>query len=112
MKRADATQAVLYVRVSTEEQATEGVSLEAQETSLRAYCAMRGLEVAELVIDAGVSAGKPLATREGGRRCRRSWHEKGGGRGRVEARPPVSGRLRLPRRHPDVGPARGGPAPG
>jgi len=66
MKRAEATQAVLYCRVSTEEQATEGVSLEAQEAALRAYCAMRGLEVVELVIDAGVSAGKPLAARAGG----------------------------------------------
>jgi site-specific DNA recombinase len=65
-KRADATHAVLYCRVSTEEQATEGVSLEAQQAALRAYCAMRGLEVAGLVIDAGVSAGKPLASRGGG----------------------------------------------
>lgn len=29
---------------------------------------MRGLELAEMVIDAGVSAGKPLASRDGGRR--------------------------------------------
>jgi len=60
--------AVGYVRVSTVEQADEGVSLDAQEARLRAYCAMRGLELVELVIDAGVSAGKALATREGGRR--------------------------------------------
>jgi DNA invertase Pin-like site-specific DNA recombinase len=60
--------AVLYIRVSTTEQATEGVSLEAQENRLRAYCAMRGLEVAEVVTDAGVSAGKALRTREGGAR--------------------------------------------
>jgi len=58
--------AIAYVRVSTEEQATEGVSLDAQEATLRAYCTMRGLELAEVVIDAGVSAGKPLATRDGG----------------------------------------------
>lgn len=56
-----------YVRVSTEEQANAGVSLDAQESAIRAYCALRGLELAELVIDAGVSAGKPLASREGGR---------------------------------------------
>jgi len=59
---------VAYVRVSTEEQATEGVSLAAQEDRIRAYCAMRGLELAEVVVDAGVSAYKPLAEREGGRR--------------------------------------------
>ena len=72
MKRTKPTNAsnavVLYVRVSTEEQARGGVSLEAQEAMVRAYCAMRGLDVAELVIDAGVSAGKPLATRPGGAR--------------------------------------------
>ena len=60
--------AALYIRVSTNEQATEGVSLEAQEARLRAYCTMRGLEVAEVVTDAGVSAGKALDAREGGRR--------------------------------------------
>ena len=59
-------QAAAYIRVSTEEQATEGVSLDAQEATLRAYCAMRGLELAEVVVDAGVSAGKPLSTRDGG----------------------------------------------
>ena len=57
-----------YIRVSTEEQASEGVSLEAQEAALSAYCTMRGLTLVELVTDAGVSAGKPLARREGGSR--------------------------------------------
>ena len=59
---------VAYVRVSTEEQALEGVSLDAQEARIRAYCTMRGFALADVVIDAGVSAGKPLASREGGRR--------------------------------------------
>jgi DNA invertase Pin-like site-specific DNA recombinase len=59
---------VAYVRVSTEEQAQEGVSLDAQEARIRGYCQMRGLDLIEVVIDAGVSAGKPLATREGGQR--------------------------------------------
>lgn len=62
------TRAVAYVRVSTEEQANEGVSLEAQEVKVRAYCALRGLELVELVVDAGVSAGKGLNTRDGGAR--------------------------------------------
>ncbi len=61
-------QAVGYLRVSTEEQAREGVSLAAQEVRVRAYCAMRGLELAEVVVDAGVTAGKPLQTRMGGAR--------------------------------------------
>lgn len=59
---------VAYVRVSTEEQASEGVSLAAQEEAARAYCALRGLELASVVVDAGVSAGKPLAERPGGSR--------------------------------------------
>jgi DNA invertase Pin-like site-specific DNA recombinase len=39
-------QAVFYIRVSTDEQADHGVSLEAQEAKLRAYCERRGLGVA------------------------------------------------------------------
>ena len=60
--------AVVYCRVSTDEQATEGVSLDAQEATLRAYCTLRSLDVAAVVLDAGVSGGKPLAARTGGRR--------------------------------------------
>jgi site-specific DNA recombinase len=59
---------VAYVRVSTEEQAADGVSLAAQEEAARAYCTLRGLELAEVVIDAGVSGAKPLAERPGGAR--------------------------------------------
>lgn len=57
-----------YIRVSTNEQATEGVSLEAQRAKVEAYAAFRGLELVEVVVDAGVSAGKPLARRPGGAR--------------------------------------------
>lgn len=59
---------VAYLRVSTDEQALRGVSLDAQEAAVRAYCTMRGLDLAEVVVDRGVSAGKPLSAREGGRR--------------------------------------------
>ena len=45
-----------YVRVSTEEQATQGVSLQAQEAKLRQYCDLYGHDLAEVVIDAGQSA--------------------------------------------------------
>jgi len=58
--------AYAYIRVSTHEQAVEGVSLAAQEASIRAYAAMRGLELAGIYRDNGISAGKPLETREGG----------------------------------------------
>lgn len=59
--------AVAYIRVSTREQATEGISLEAQEAKVRAYCALKGLELEHIITDAGVSAAKPLAKRPGGK---------------------------------------------
>jgi DNA invertase Pin-like site-specific DNA recombinase len=60
--------AVCYIRVSTEEQARGGVSLEAQEERLISYCKMAGLEVVEIIREEGISAGKPLAVRPGGER--------------------------------------------
>lgn len=58
--------AVCYVRVSTEEQARGGVSLDAQEERVKAYCKAQGFEVFKIIRDEGVSAGKPLSTRPGG----------------------------------------------
>jgi len=52
-----------YVRVSSEEQSREGISLDAQRARIVAYCAMRGLDLVELVEDPGVSASKPLKAR-------------------------------------------------
>ena len=43
--------AVGYVRVSTEEQASSGVSLEAQQQQIRGYAMMKGWQVAEFFID-------------------------------------------------------------
>jgi DNA invertase Pin-like site-specific DNA recombinase len=61
--------AIGYCRVSTQEQAERGMSLEAQEARIRAYATMRGLELVDVVIDPGVSAGRyTLEAREGGRR--------------------------------------------
>lgn len=47
---------VAYVRVSTEEQASHGVSLAAQEAKLRSYCELYDHELVEVVVDAGQSA--------------------------------------------------------
>ena len=58
--------AICYVRVSTDEQAATGHSLESQEAACRAYCALRGFTVAAVIVDAGVSGGTPLASRSGG----------------------------------------------
>lgn len=47
--------AVGYIRVSTEGQATDGVSLEAQEAKVRAWCDLNGYELLSVHVDAGVS---------------------------------------------------------
>lgn len=56
--------AIIYIRVSTDRQAMEGVSLEAQEARARAYCAAAGLEVAGVYRDEGIS-GKDVKHRPG-----------------------------------------------
>ena len=50
--------AIGYVRVSTEEQAREGVSLENQTARIQSYCQYKGFPLAQLIEDAGVSGGK------------------------------------------------------
>lgn len=47
--------AALYVRVSTEDQAKEGFSLDAQTKRLEAYCRVRGWEVSDVYRDEGCS---------------------------------------------------------
>jgi len=48
--------AIGYVRVSTEKQADSGVSLEAQQEKVRAMAVVKGVELVDLIIDAGESA--------------------------------------------------------
>ena len=59
--------AIGYARVSTEEQAAEGVSLAAQAERIKAYCQVNQLHLIRIVTEEGVSAGKPLSERDGGR---------------------------------------------
>src|SRR5499426_1750204 len=61
-------EAISYIRVSSEEQADSGLGLEAQRQRIAAYCAMKGLHLAEVFEDPGISAGKPLASRPAGSR--------------------------------------------
>jgi len=58
-------QAIGYTRCSTHEQADSGLGLDAQAERIRSYARLKGLDL-ELITDAGVSGGKPLATPEGG----------------------------------------------
>ena len=60
--------AVVYCRVSTTEQATDGLSLDAQEARGRAWADAHGIDSSEVVTDAGVSGTKPLGDRSGGSR--------------------------------------------
>ncbi|MCK4485616.1 MAG: recombinase family protein [Desulfobacterales bacterium] len=48
--------AIGYIRVSTEDQAKEGVSLDNQEAKIRTYADLKDLELVEIVEDAGISA--------------------------------------------------------
>lgn len=50
--------AIGYVRVSTEGQAQEGVSLEAQRARIAAWCTASGYTLVEIHIDAGISGGR------------------------------------------------------
>lgn len=51
-------QAIGYVRVSTEQQANEGVSLEAQKAKIAAWCAAHDYELVQVFVDAGISGKK------------------------------------------------------
>ncbi|MBZ0136126.1 MAG: recombinase family protein, partial [Planctomycetes bacterium] len=48
--------AVAYARVSTLEQANEGISLASQQKRLAAHCVAKGWELTQLITDAGASA--------------------------------------------------------
>jgi len=48
--------AVAYLRVSTEEQAQAGVSLDAQEEKIKAYCMAKDWQLIRIIRDEGCSA--------------------------------------------------------
>jgi site-specific DNA recombinase len=48
--------AVGYIRVSTEQQSNEGVSMEAQRIKLAAHCTAQDIQLLEIIADEGVSA--------------------------------------------------------
>lgn len=53
----------LYVRVSTEEQAVHGLSIEAQTKALQEWAKANGHRVVDTYVDAGISARKPASRR-------------------------------------------------
>ncbi|MGY2051698.1 recombinase family protein [Methylobacterium sp. JK268] len=64
-KAAIATQAIGYLRVSTEEQASSGYGLEAQERSVRAFALSQGYDLVAMLADPGVSGATRPADRAG-----------------------------------------------
>lgn len=60
--------AVLYVRVSTLDQAENGVSLDAQEQRLQAYATAQGLSVLAVLREEAISGTVPLAERPEGKK--------------------------------------------
>jgi len=57
-------QAIGYIRVSTQGQADDGVSLEAQKERIEAWCMVNDYELVDVFVDAGIS-GKAIDNREG-----------------------------------------------
>lgn len=55
-KSGEPTRAIGYIRVSTDKQADHGLSLEVQREKLAQYAALYGLELVEVIEDAGESA--------------------------------------------------------
>lgn len=58
MRKHDSATAIGYVRVSTEGQASEGVSLDAQRARIEAWAAANGMQLAAVHVDAGISGAK------------------------------------------------------
>ena len=54
-RTSDTKTAIGYVRVSTQEQATEGVSLDAQRDRIRAYCKLHAIRLIDIKADEGIS---------------------------------------------------------
>ena len=59
--------AIGYVRVSSDEQAREGLSIEAQIKKIQSYCDFKELELVTIIKDEAVSGFKALEKRPGGR---------------------------------------------
>ena len=58
MKTIVVKTATAYIRVSTEGQATEGVSLEAQKAKIVAWCVANDIPMGNVFVDAGISGSR------------------------------------------------------
>ena len=70
VKKAENSQkSIAYIRVSSQRQVDEGVSMEAQKRRIREYVRFKGLSLADedIIVEEGVSGGIPLWDRPRGR---------------------------------------------
>ena len=58
------TRVALYIRVSTTEQAINGLSLEAQREALEKHAKDRGYSIVDVYADEGITARKQLSKRK------------------------------------------------
>lgn len=63
------SKAIAYVRVSSQRQVDEGVSIDAQIKRIREYARYKGMDIddKDIIIEEGVSGGVPIWERPGGR---------------------------------------------
>lgn len=66
-KGGNMSKVVVYIRVSSQDQAKSGLGLLAQWRACRRFCEERGFRIVRVVRDNGVSAGTPLRKRRNGR---------------------------------------------
>ena len=69
VKKAENSQkSIAYIRVSSQRQVDEGVSMEAQKRRIREYARFKGLSLADedIIVEEGVSGGIPLWDRPKG----------------------------------------------
>ncbi len=75
VKKAENSQkSIAYIRVSSQRQVDEGVSMEAQKRRIREYARFKGLSLADedIIVEEGVSGGIPLWDRPRGRVLKQS----------------------------------------
>jgi len=59
--------AIPYIRVSTDDQAAHGHSIDAQRRKIAAYAELYGIQLGAAIVDEGISGSVPLDERPGGR---------------------------------------------
>ncbi|HPF49854.1 MAG TPA: recombinase family protein [Caldisericia bacterium] len=70
MKQQETKQkAIGYIRVSSDEQAREGLSLESQRQRIESYCQFKGFDLIAVYSDDGVSGYKPIDKRPQGKQA-------------------------------------------